>query len=59
MRDTGWVLTLVSVGPRSSTVVVHHNCLDELVGAANRRKLDHLAFKAGWVQDQMPGFAQV
>jgi hypothetical protein len=57
LRSSGFMLTLVSLGPRTFTATVHPDCLRGLVGATNERKLTRLCIDSGWEQSELPGFA--
>lgn len=56
MGEIGYVVTLVSLGPRSYSATLHDWCLQSLIGQANERKLQRIAFDSGWAQPGLPGF---
>lgn len=58
MGQIGFVVTLVSLGPKSYTAVLHDWCVSSLLGHANERRLTRVCVDAGWSQTELPGFAE-
>jgi hypothetical protein len=55
LEGPGFAVTYVS-DTTTYTATMHSHCVDELVGAANRRKLQIAAVDSGWRQLGMPGY---
>jgi len=53
LDSRGLVVTVVSNGA-TYTATLHSACAAELIGVANERKLETVAFNSGWVQAGLP-----
>jgi hypothetical protein len=56
---SGNVITLVSPTSRVYTATLHPECLADLIGITNRRKLDRVCLDSGWTQTGLPGLGDV
>lgn len=59
MLDATYILTRTQLPSSVLTVNLCGSCVADLLGAANRRRLDTVLVKSGWVERPLPGFERL